>query len=103
MRDKFYFRTEDDIWCYSLDYYLNEADFEEITLIEAVPVNSDTGYIYCGYQQEVSERSECKKHICPHYNSKSGRGVCKHRGQLFEHGEKVTFKIQQFKKAIKNG
>lgn len=70
-----------------------EDGLSEITLFEAIPDNGNPGYIYCTVIGEVGERSECRKAVCPDYESKSGRGVCKYRGKLCTHGDKVTFKI----------
>lgn len=44
-------------------------------------------------QGDTVERAECKKAECQLYFSKSGRGVCWHRGSYFLHGEKVKFKV----------
>lgn len=90
--DKYYFRDEDSTMCHPLDYF-DEGDFDddddEKTLIEAVPDNDTKDFIYCGLDQEVSEKSMCKKSECRGYTSKSGRGVCARRGKLYTHGEKV--------------
>ena len=40
----------------------------------------------------MGEREFCKKSQCKDYTSTSGRGVCSHRGKLFEVGEKVNVK-----------
>jgi hypothetical protein len=96
-KQKLYFSSIDDTSCYTLADRLNDAKLEgldEVTLIEAIPDNSNPDYIWCGHQGEVGEREGCKKAICPFYKSKSGRGVCKHRGNLYQHGEEATFKVE---------
>ena len=96
-KEKLYFRDEDDTTCRPLNWHLDDArdeELSEVTLIEAVPDNDNPDYIFCGYYGEVGERSLCTKNNCPAYTSKSGRGVCEHRGKLFEYGNKVTFKVE---------
>ena len=91
--EKYYFRDEDSEMCHSLDWF-DKSDFdedEEITLIEAIPNNSNPEYIWCGFSGSVGDRNECKKSHCEEYQSKSGRGICSLRGKLFDHGEKVYF------------
>lgn len=96
-KEKLYFLDINDTNCYSLSDRLDDArdeELTEITLIEAIPDNDNPDYIWCGVQGEVSERSDCKKSVCLYYESKSGRGVCKHRGNLYSHGEEVEFKVE---------
>lgn len=97
MKEKLYFLNEDDTSCYTLSDRLNDAKLEglnEITLMEAILDNDNPDYIWCSHYGEVGERQGCKKSICSYYSSTSGRGVCRHRGNLYTHGEKVTFKIE---------
>jgi hypothetical protein len=96
-KEKLYFKNIDDTNCYPLSDRLNDArleGLETVTLVEAVLDNDNSVYIYCGYNGEVGERQECRKSFCFHYESKSGRGVCKHRGNLYCHGEEVEFKLE---------
>ncbi len=93
---KLYFKSIDDTFCTSLEKHIEEAKLEElktITLVEAIPDFSNSEYIWCGHQGEIGEREECKKSICEFYSSKSGRGICEHRGKLYQHGEEVTFDV----------
>lgn len=95
-KEKLYFRDIDDTTCYNLQTRLEDAQdegLETVTLIEAVLDNDNPDYIYCGYNGEVGEREECRKSFCYNYDSKSGRGVCKHRGNLYCHGEEIVFKV----------
>lgn len=95
--NKLYFENIDSIHCYKLEYHLHDAQFEgleEITLVEALPDDMKE-FIWCTYYGDVVERNECKKSECPHYESKSGRGVCSNRGKLYRHGEEVTFKVDR--------
>lgn len=93
-KEKLYFKNENSTNCYPLQDYLDEAKedgLNEIELIEAVPAPKDE-YVWCTYHGETIERAECKKSECSYYSSKSGMGICEHRGSYFLHGDKVTFK-----------
>ncbi|HBG40260.1 MAG TPA: hypothetical protein DDW85_02450 [Porphyromonadaceae bacterium] len=95
--DKLYFKDEDDCFCSPLVDRMNDAKedgLSEIELMEADPDFDNPNYIFCGYMGEAGDRSECRKSLCSYYESKSGRGVCKHRGKLFTHGERVKFKVE---------
>lgn len=92
--EKLYFLDTSSEICYSLDTFsleeLEEVDYE---IYEAIPFNdSNTYYVFCSLDGEITEREFCKKSQCKGYTSKSGRGVCSHRGKLFEFGEKVNVK-----------
>jgi hypothetical protein len=96
MKEKLYFLNIDDTNCYPLSDRINDArieGLEKVTLVEAIPDNDNTDYIWCSHYGEVVDRDQCKKTYCPHYESKSGRGVCKHRGNLYCHGDEVTFDV----------
>ncbi len=96
---KLYFLNIDDTNCYPLSDRLNDARLEglnKVTLVEAILDNDNPDYIWCGEQGEVGERSECRKSFCSYYESKSGRGICKHRGNLYTHGEEITFDVPKF-------
>jgi hypothetical protein len=91
-----YFESIDSTTCHPLEHFLHDAKIEaltEITLLKADPDNDNPDYIYCTHYGEVSERCECKKSVCSHYESKSGRGLCSNRGRLYSHGEEVIFKL----------
>ncbi len=95
-KEKLYFKSIDDTFCSSLESHLDEAKYEElkeIKLIEAIPDNDNSHYIWCTHHDEVTEMSDCKKYICSYYESKSGRGKCKNKGKFFMHGEEVTFAV----------
>jgi hypothetical protein len=95
-KQKLYFRSIDNTFCEPLEDILNDAKFEglsEIKVIEADPDTDTTDHIWCRHYGEVTERSDCSKSVCPHYESKSGRGKCSSKGKLYYHGEEVTFKI----------
>ena len=93
--EQLYFLDSSQPFCRPLDYFdkeeLEEVDYE---IYEAIPDNSNKDYIFCTVDGEVGEREFCKKIHCFYYESKSGRGVCKHRGKLYEFGEKVNIKHQ---------
>ena len=91
--EKSYFLDNSSEICYSLDRFsfetLEEVNYE---LYEAIPDNDNKDFIFCSLVGEVGEREFCKKSLCKDYTSISGRGVCSHRGKLFEVGEKVNVK-----------
>ncbi len=94
-KPKFYFANEDATICHPLDYFIHDAKLEgltEIELMEAVQEDGIDDFIWC-HHFEVVERSECKKAVCPKYTSKSGRGRCDNKGNLYYHGGKVKFKF----------
>jgi hypothetical protein len=98
-KEKLYFKSINDTTCHSLEYHLDDArdeDLKKITLIEAVPDNDTPNYVWCTHYEDTEEKSLCSKKNCPAYTSKSGRGVCEHRGKLFLHGEEVEFEVPQF-------
>lgn len=96
MKDnKMYFKNIDSTNCFNLQEHLNEAKDEglnKITLVEAIPDDNTNSFIWCSIY-DVVEKSDCKKSLCPRYESKSGRGVCSNKGSLYLHGEEVTFDV----------
>jgi len=95
MKQKYYFQTSSSEMAFTLEYFEDEVPEEgdEITLFEAIPDNSNQDYIWCTHYHEIVDKDQCKKSFCPHYESKSGRGVCKNKGNLFEVGNPVKFKL----------
>src|SRR6476620_8403844 len=96
--EKLYFKSLDDEICSPLEIHLADAkwdDCKEITLIEAVPDNDNQHVIWCQHFWACVERPQCTKSECEYYTSKSGRGVCQHRGQLYTHGEEVVFQVSE--------
>lgn len=95
-KEKLYFEDIDHTICKPLSGYIEDAKSEglkSITLVEAIPDNQTTDYIWCTAHGEVIGRDDCKKSICSLYSSKSGRGVCSERGNLYLHGEEVIFEV----------
>lgn len=93
---KLYFQSIDHTVCSSLESHFDDARDNELTkikLIEAIPDKDNPNYIWCAHELEIESRQECKKAICPFYSSKSGRGVCEHRGILHQFGEEVEFDV----------
>jgi hypothetical protein len=102
-KKQLYFSPNDETTCHEFDWLLADCIAEakdngedEFKLIEAIPDNSNHDYVWCTHYQEVVERVDCKKHICPHYKSKSGRGVCQLRGNFYLHGKEVIFKVSDY-------
>jgi hypothetical protein len=96
MKRELYFKNEDSENCYCLEDHLNEAREEgltEITLLKAIP-DDNSDYIWCMYMGEVGDRSECSKAACSYYPREQKGGKCPLRGQLYQHGEEETFKIE---------
>lgn len=93
-----FFENEDSENCYSENYFQELAQkqgLSSIELIEAVPIKKLGDHVFCTYFDEVVARYDCTWKECRHYTpNKSGRGACIHRGQLYEHGEKVTITIK---------
>ena len=97
MKIEMYFASIDDNICQPLEYHLHDAKIEglsEIELIEAIPDNNNTSFVWCSYDGEVTEYEICKKTTCGNYFNKSGRGTCIHRGNLYTYGETVKFKVK---------
>ena len=95
-KQKLYFTDIDSTHCEPLQGLIEEAKYdglEKLTLVEAVPDNGTSEFIWCVQHGECVERHNCKKAVCSYYESKSGRGVCSNRGQLYFHGDEVTFDV----------
>lgn len=96
MNKKLYFQDIGSTFCYPLEDHLKEAKEEGLTsvmLVEAIPDDGTSGHIWCMHYGDTVEKHECKKADCSSYSSKSGRGVCENRGDLYLHGETVEFKV----------
>lgn len=94
---KLYFENIDATFCQPLESFIADAKsegLEEIILVEAIPDTETKDYIWCTHYGEVVEKSECTKKACTYYESKSGRGVCSNRGNLYLHGEEVKFNLK---------
>ena len=90
---KLYFLDSSSEICYPLDRFsLEELEEVYYEIYEAIPDNDNKDFIFCSLDGEVGGREFCKKSECKDYYSKSGIGVCSHRGKLFEKGEKVNVK-----------
>lgn len=97
-KEKLYFKSIDDNICYSLQTQIEDARDEgltTVTLVEAIPDNDNNDYVWCSHYEATEEKSLCSKNNCSAYTSKSGRGKCEHRGNLYTFGEEVTFDVPQ--------
>lgn len=97
MASKYYFRTENDERCYTLEYHLLDAKdkgLTEIKLFEAVPEKID-GMFWCRAVNECGEEGYCGSQ-CAEYEPKNGKsGMCKYKCSTFHnHGKKVVFKVK---------
>lgn len=95
-KQKLYFKDSDEIICTSIQSILEDAkeqNLTSITVFEAIPDNETKDFVWCTHYFQITEKSICKKSECSMYSSKSGRGVCKHRGKLYLHGKQVTFDV----------
>jgi len=94
--EKLYFKNIDDTTCYDLQTRIEDAQdegLEKVTLIEAIPDNGNSDFVWCMHHVDCIEKNECKKSVCDYYKSKSGRGKCENKGNLYLHGEEVTFAV----------
>lgn len=96
-KKEYFFENIDSNICYPLDYHMSNAKsdgLKEITLLTAILDNDNPDYVWCTRVGEMGDRAHCKKSQCAYYHSKSGRGVCSHRGKLYLHGEEVKFNVE---------
>ena len=97
IKEQLYFKSIDDTFVENLEDLLNDAKHEglkEVTFVKAIPAPNDPDNIWCMHKGDVEDRDECRKSTCAYYESKSGRGVCKHRGTLYHFGEEVKFNLE---------
>lgn len=96
--DKKYFESIESEICYPLSYHIEGAKINGLKEIKLFEANEDKidGVVWCDLMEATGDKSECNKKQCELYHSKSGRGVCSHRGKLYEHGEEVTFKVSDY-------
>ena len=91
----YFFSGEDEEICYPLWKHLmwaRERDEKEITVYKAEPIKVH-GYMYCKLHG-AGEDGNCGK-ICDDYVPRNGkRGMCKHRGKLYQAGQKVKFNVE---------
>lgn len=91
-----YFENEDALNCYDLQEHLKDArieQLEKVTLMEAIPDDGTNDFIWC-HIYDCVQKSDCSKSVCSAYESKSGRGKCANKGNLYLHGEKITFDVK---------
>lgn len=92
---QFYFRNLDSTNIETIEDILHDAkldELKEVTVLEADLDNDTSEYIWCQLYDCV-QRCDCKKSLCSSYESKSGRGKCKNKGNLYFHGKEVTFTV----------
>ena len=91
----YFFSGEDEELCYPLWKHLmwaREKDEKEVTVYKAEPIKVH-GYMFCKLHG-AGEDGNCGK-ICTDYIPRNGkRGVCKHRGKLYQAGQKVKFNVE---------
>lgn len=91
----YFFSGEDEEICYPLWKHLmwaREKDEKEVTVYKAEPIKVN-GYMYCKLHG-AGEDGNCGK-ICDDYIPRNGkRGMCKHRGKLYQAGQKVKFNVE---------
>ena len=95
--EKLYFESIDEVFCRPLEYFMHDARIEglsELKLVEAIRDTDTKDFVWCTHEGEVTEREMCRKSECSFYSSKSGRGVCEHRGKLYHHGEEVVIPVK---------
>ena len=91
----YFFSGEDEELCYPLWKHLmwaREKDEKEVTVYKAEPIKVH-GYMYCNLHG-AGEDGKCGK-ICTDYIPRNGkRGMCKHRGKLYQARQKVKFNVE---------
>lgn len=95
-KTKFYFRNIDSTNIEIIEDIIHDAKLEglsEVKVLEADLDNDTSEYIWCKIYDCV-ERNDCKKSLCSAYESKSGRGKCNNKGNLYFHGKEVTFSVE---------
>lgn len=102
----YYFESEEDNTCYELKHFIFNAKREGLDFIKLHTAIVDTelpDLHFCGYKGEQVERCMCKKVNCSDYTSKSGRGVCNYRSQLyFASCGKITFDVNKEYEKLKS-
>lgn len=92
---KYYFSDLDDNGCFAMNYWLSYAadeGLEEITLYEAIP-DPIKDVAWCNEYDGPLYGGECGR-ICDKYDPINGKsGKCRSKVGCYEHGEKVTVKI----------
>lgn len=95
-KQKLYFRSEDDEYCYSLDYHLEIAKQDGLTEVELFEAIPDRDHGWCGLFGGVliTGESECGK-VCDGYDPRNGKsGICKNKTHCHTWGDKINFKVQ---------
>lgn len=97
-KKEFYFGSEDDEKCYTLDYHIAEArseNLKEVVLFKAEKYTVKDVF-WCRSEGEVTESGYCGKQ-CENYEPRNGKsGMCKHRSNIFyQPGERVVFKVHK--------
>ena len=93
-KEKLYFASQNCESCYSLEYFINEANYNQvqtIKLFEAIEDDIWMNQHFCKYNGVPVDNCECKKKECSDYTSKSGRGKCLHRGKLYYPANEPVF------------
>ena len=93
---KYYFCDIHEESCWQLEHYadmMNEENFDEIILTEAVMVTGQ-GFYFCSEFGEIGESGDgnCGV-ICDSYKPRNGKnGRCVHSNNTYEHGKR-KFKL----------
>jgi len=94
MKPKYYFLSENDERCYTLQHRMDEAKEQgltEIELFEGVRDNHPE-YVYCTKMEDIADKCSCNK-SCPYLKRTGGR-FCDYRGKFYTPGKKVKFKVK---------
>lgn len=98
-QQKLYFKNLDDEHCYPLEHFTEDYDLDKITLYVA-KIDLNPNFLWCNHYKAIARGEDCKKSLCNFYTSMNynGTGLCKHRGKLYDKGEKVTIKLKNLEK-----
>jgi len=98
MKKSYYFRPDDDEYCYTeegIKEYMQENCIKEMNVYKAKRVTGE-GVFYCKkFQEPGMAREACGKFDCESYIPNNGkRGRCKHYGYCYEpSNEIITIKL----------
>jgi hypothetical protein len=95
VKPKYYFLSENDERCYTLQCQLSEAKEQglaEIELFEAVTDKEYPEYVYCTFVEDIADKCSCNK-SCPYFKRTDGR-FCASRNKFYTPGKKVKFKVK---------
>jgi len=86
----YYFRTDEEDSCYTLNHFKNEMNEEVIKQLELVKAEIEFGtdHFYCNEYGEVGLKGEGCGRECDLYSPRNGKnGRCKHSKNCYTHSD----------------